>query len=131
MKKISPYLPTLLYLLAGINHFWHPESYYGIIPTYLPWHELINYTAGIAEIGLAILLLFKATRKWAAYGIIAMLIAFIPAHIYMIQKAPFAMGAITVTPFIAWVRLLVFQPLLIAWAWWARIFDFKFRSCLS
>ncbi|MBC7588603.1 MAG: DoxX family protein [Chitinophagaceae bacterium] len=120
MKKISLYLFILLYLLAGINHFWHPHSYDAIIPPYLPWHELINYAAGTCEIILAIGMMFKSTRKLAAYVIIAMLVAFIPAHIYMIEKAPFAMGAIQVTPFAAWIRLLVFQPLLIAWAWWVR-----------
>ena len=120
MKKILLYLFILLYLLAGINHFWHPQSYLGIIPPYLPWHKWINYAAGIGEIVLAIGMMFKSTRKLAAYGIIAMLIAFIPAHIYMIEKAPFAMGTIYVTPFAAGIRLLVFQPLLIAWAWLLR-----------
>jgi uncharacterized membrane protein len=120
MKKTSLYILILLYLLAGINHFWHPQSYLSIIPPYLPWHEFINYVAGAAEIGLGFGMMFKPTRKWAAYGIIAMLVAFIPAHIYMIEKAPFQLGAITVSPFITWIRLLVFQPLLMAWAWWVR-----------
>jgi len=122
MKKIFLYLLILLYLLAGINHLWHPQSYDGIIPAYLPWHELINYVAGVAEIGLAIDMMFKATRKWAAYGIIALLIAFIPTHIYMAQKGTFNVGTISVTPFMAWIRLVIFHPLLIAWAWWMRNF---------
>jgi uncharacterized membrane protein len=120
MKKAGLYLLIAVYLLAGINHFWHPQSYLSIIPEYLPWHELINYVAGAVEIGLAVMLMFKETRKWAAYGIIAMLVVFVPAHIYMIEKAPFQLGTINVTTFIAWIRLLVFQPLLIAWAWWMR-----------
>jgi uncharacterized membrane protein len=120
MKKLFLYLLIAVYLLAGINHFWHPQSYLSIIPDYLPWHQLINYVAGAVEIDLAIGMMFKATRKWSAYGIIVMLVAFIPAHIYMIEKAPFELGKILVTSFIAWIRLLVFQPLLIAWAWWVR-----------
>lgn len=120
MKNIVLILLILLYLLAGINHFWHPHAYDKIIPPYLPWHQLINYTAGVAEIGLAIGMMLKPTRKWAAFGIVVLLFAFIPAHIYMIEKAPFVMGKITVTAAIAWIRLIIFQPILMVWAWWLR-----------
>jgi hypothetical protein len=47
-----------------------------------------------------------------------MLIAFLPVHISMIGDAPLQLGSLTVTPFIAWVRLVVLQPLLILWALW-------------
>jgi uncharacterized membrane protein len=120
MKKFSLYLLIFFYLLAGINHFWHPAAYLPLIPRYLPWPATINYLAGAAEILLALGMVFKATRKWAAYGIVAMLLAFVPTHIYMIEQAPFALGKIMVTPLLAWIRLLVFQPLLMAWAWWVR-----------
>lgn len=67
----------------------------------------------------AIMLIFIKTRKLAAWGIILMLTAFIPIHIDMVIRAPFLLGdSILVTPFIAWIRLVVLQPLLILWAWW-------------
>ena len=65
------------YLFAGINHFINPEFYLPLIPPYLPNHELINWLAGIAEIVLAIGMIYPATRRISAYGIIAMLIAFL------------------------------------------------------
>ena len=120
MKKICLYLLILLYFFAGINHFWHPSFYLPIIPPYFSNPVLINYVAGVAEIILAILLIFSTTRKIAAYGIIAMLIAFIPAHIYFIQKGNFKLGNNTMTPIIGWIRLIIIHPLLIAWAWWYR-----------
>jgi hypothetical protein len=46
-----------------------------------------------------------------------MLIAFIPSHIYFIQKGTFTLGSITINPTISWIRLLVVHPLLIIWAW--------------
>jgi uncharacterized membrane protein len=65
------------------------------------------------------MLMFKSTRPYAAKGIILMLIAFVPVHIKMVQDAPFLLGgSITVTPLLAWLRLVVLQPLLILWAWW-------------
>ncbi len=122
LKKISLVLLIVLYLGAGINHFWHPAGYYSIIPDYIPNHYLVNILSGIAELILGTLLIFSATRRFAAYGIILMLIAFIPAHIYMIQKGG-CMGpppAICTTPFIAWVRLFPLQFVLMWWAWWHR-----------
>ena len=119
-KKISLILLIILYASAGMNHFIHPTGYYSIIPPYLPNPYLINIAAGIAEIIAAILLILPNTRKFGAYLIVAMLVAFIPAHIYMIQKGG-CMGAEICIPFWgAWLRLFPLQFILIVWAWWHR-----------
>ncbi len=117
MKKASLYLMIILYLAAGVNHFIHPDFYIKIIPTYLPEPVLINIVAGIAELLLGVLLIFKNTRKYAAFGIILILIFFIPAHIYTIQKADCNSGKICWPLLIAWIRLVPFQFVLIWWAW--------------
>jgi uncharacterized membrane protein len=52
----------------------------------------------------------------SALGIIILLIALIPAHIYMIQIAPFYLGSIYVNSILAWLRLPI-QILLILWAY--------------
>ncbi|KQM67345.1 hypothetical protein ASE74_07750 [Pedobacter sp. Leaf216] len=87
------------------------------MPKWLPVPGFLIYFSGILEIILGVLLLFSGTRKLAALLIILMLIAFLPAHIYMIQLAPFKLGKILVTPFIAWLRLPV-QLLFVGWAWY-------------
>ncbi len=108
------------YLFAGYNHFADPGFYEPLIPPYLSaWKSTINSLSGIAEILLALLLIPRTTRRAASIGIILMLLAFIPAHVYFIQKGSFAFGPFTMTPAIAWTRLLVIHPLLIGWAWWA------------
>ena len=86
IKKISLILLIILYTAAGINHFIHPKGYYSIIPPYLPFPHLINIAAGIAELICAALLTIPATRRVGAYLVVVMLIAFIPAHIYMIAE---------------------------------------------
>jgi len=118
IKKISLIILIIFYLVAGANHFHNPASYYRLIPPYIPWHQTINLLAGFFELWFAIMLIFEKTRKSAAWGIILMLLAFLPVHISMIGNAPLKLGDLTVTPFIAWVRLVVLQPLLILWAWW-------------
>ncbi len=106
-----------LYFFAGVNHFIKPEMYKKMIPPFIQFHSLINYATGFIEIGLAILLIIPRTRKFAGKAIIAMLIAFIPAHIYMIYTGWCPEGK-CVPAWVLWVRLLVLQPLLILWAWW-------------
>ena len=118
LKKISLIVLILFYLVAGANHFRDPSSYIKIIPHYLPYPKVLNLLAGFCEISFALLLIFPQTRRFAAWGIILMLIAFLPVHISMIGEAPVQLGSFVVTPLLAWVRILVLQTLLILWAWW-------------
>ncbi|MCX2493800.1 DoxX family protein [Pedobacter sp. PF22-3] len=108
---------ALFYVLAGCNHFLSTAVYYEILPKWLPVPGFLIYLSGLLEIVFGFLLLFKKTRKLASALIILMLIAFIPAHIYMIEKAPFMLGEMLVTPLIAWMRL-PFQLLFMGWAWY-------------
>lgn len=110
------YLFSAFFIIAGINHFAVPEIYLKIIPPYLPFHLSLTYFSGFAEIVLGIFLLFKKTQKLSALGIIILLIALIPAHIYMIQIAPFYLGSIYVNSILAWLRIPI-QILLILWAY--------------
>lgn len=118
LKKISLVILIIFYLVAGINHFRNPGSYLRIIPRYLPYPTVLNILAGGFELLFGILFVFSKTRSFAAWGTILMLIAFLPVHISMIGDAPLKLGSLTVTPFIAWIRLIILQPLLIWWAWW-------------
>jgi len=122
LKKISLVVLVIFYLVAGFNHFYNPASYYKIIPVYIPCPKIVNLLAGSFELLFALMMIFTKSRRLAGWGIILMLIAFLPVHIQMVKDAPFLLGgSITITPFIAWVRLIVLQPLLILWAWWVGI----------
>ncbi len=119
LKKALLIIMILFYILAGYNHFVNPTFYYPIIPPYLSqWSKTLNTLSGIIEITLALFLIPHGTRKTAAWGIFIMLIAFIPSHIYFIQKGNFQLGSIEITPMIAWFRLLVIHPVLLLWAWY-------------
>ena len=120
LRKFSLLAMIAVYLLAGINHFIKPAMYYPIIPPYLPWPVTINIISGIAEIILAGMLVFKSTRRLAAIGIIIMLIAFIPAHVYMIQKGGCMSAEVCIPAWAAWLRLFPLQFLLMYWAWTNR-----------
>lgn len=116
IKLAGFYLLVIFYMLAGLNHFINPSFYLPLIPPYFPFPELINVLSGIAEIALGGMLIIPATRRSAVIGILILLVAFLPAHIYLIQLDGCA-GELCVPPWVAWVRLIVIHPLLILWAW--------------
>lgn len=118
MKKFLRYLMGALFVLAGINHFINPVWYYPLIPPYLPLPELLNYLSGALEVMLGLGLMTAAYRKISAYGIIMLMIAFIPAHIYHIQMDGCVSDQICIPLWAAWVRLIVLQPLIMVWAYY-------------
>ena len=112
-RKISLYVMAVLYVWAGIYHFISPGFYKKIMPPWLPWHYPFIYISGICEFFLGVLLLLPQTRKWAAWGIIALLVAVFPANVQMMlnywhQQNPYLWVAI--------VRLPL-QLVLIGWAY--------------
>lgn len=117
IKKISLYVLSAFYFVAGLNHFIDPASYYPLIPDYLPFPEIINIFSGITEVVVGTGLLFPNYRKISAWSIILMLIAFIPAHIYFIQIDSCIPDGLCVPKWGGWVRLIIIHPLLIGWAW--------------
>ncbi len=112
-KKIGVCIMSALYIVAGINHFINPMFYKKIMPPWLPVHDLLILASGICEIVLGILLIPFATRKWAAWGIIFLLIAVFPANVQMMLNYYHQQHAYL---WVAFLRLPV-QLLLIWWAY--------------
>ena len=117
--RLSRVVQASFYLLAGLNHFVNTEFYAPLMPPYLPAHDALNALAGVAELALGAALLHPLTRRWAAYGIIALLLALVPAHLHMIAMGG-CLGALCPGPLAAHLRLWIGQPLLMLWAWSAR-----------
>ncbi|WP_373189940.1 MauE/DoxX family redox-associated membrane protein [Halolamina sp.] len=121
LKHPLCYLMGSLYVVAGIAHFLAPNGFAQIVPPWLPNPLALVYLSGIAEIVLGLGVLHPRTRKPAAWGLIALLLAVFPANIYMatsgvvVQDA--ATGTLDPSPLVRWGRLPL-QAVLIAWAWW-------------
>lgn len=86
------YLMAGLYVLAGIMHFIRPKMYLRIMPRYLPNHKLLVFLSGLAEISLGIGLCLEHTRNLSIYGIMVMLVVFLPVHFYMLSNEKAAAG---------------------------------------
>ncbi|CAM3523585.1 DoxX family protein [Aequorivita lipolytica] len=85
------YLMGVLYVLAGMNHFRKPKIYERIMPPYIPAQSTMVMLSGLAEMALGFMIMNKNTQEVAAWGIIIMLVLFIPIHIYMLQNEKAAM----------------------------------------
>lgn len=107
------YLMAVLYIVAGLNHFRNPGMYIRIIPPFFSNPKLINILSGVAEIVFGTLLMLPYTMHFAAWGIIALLIAVFPANIFMYQNKKASFG---LPKWILFVRLPL-QIMLIFWAY--------------
>jgi uncharacterized membrane protein len=83
VKKFFLYLMIVFYVVAGINHFINTPLYIRIMPPWLPYPSALVYVSGIAEIAFGLLLIFRVTRRAAAWLVIALLVAVFPANIQM------------------------------------------------
>ena len=116
-KKITVYMLSFFYIYVGIKHFIDPYWFVQIMPPYLPYHLELVYLSGFFEVFLGFLLLFNNSRKYAAYGVILLLVAVYPANIYLaFNDSP--QKALNISSFVAsWIRLPI-QFILIGFAFW-------------
>ena len=86
IKLILKYLLAAGFVLAGINHFVNPLFYTKMMPLVLPAHLFLVYLSGAFQIALGILLLVPGYTRFAAWALIALLIAVFPANVFMAQN---------------------------------------------
>jgi len=103
---------ALLFVGAGLLHFIHPETFERIVPPALPAPRRLVLLSGAAEVAGGLGLLLPATRRWAAWGLLALLVAVFPANVYMVGLA----DTLHIPAWVLWARLPL-QPLLM-WAVW-------------
>ena len=116
IKNISIYIMSLLYILVGIKHFSDPIFFLKIMPEYLNYHLELVYISGFFEILFGILLIFKKTRFFGAWGVFILLICVFPANIYLYNSEA-AQIALGISKTQALMRLPFQIPLLILAYW--------------
>jgi uncharacterized membrane protein len=114
---VSPFKRAALVVLAvgmvaiGVDHWVNPEPFERIMPASLPWpHGVFEVLGGV---GVAV----PHTRRFAAWGLVALYVAVFPANVNMawnhVQLTPDG----TLPVWAMWLRL-PFQALFVAWAGW-------------
>ena len=117
MKQVLLYVMAAFYIGGGSLHLIRPKFYLPMMPSYLPAHELLVLVSGLVEISLGVALLVPASRPYAAWAVIALLVAVFPANVNVALHNVAIFGAKKGVGWLNWLRLPL-QPVLIAWAWW-------------
>ena len=120
---------SLLYVTVGVKHFTNTDFFVSIVPPIIDCKKEAVLISGFVEVLLGLLLLFKNTRKLAAWGIILLLIAVFPANIYL-YISDFARNIIGISKDQALLRLPFQIPLLIIAYWHTREIHSKKLSLL-
>ena len=80
---VSRVLIAGLFVSSGIFHFLRKELFARIVPPALPGPEALVLVSGVCEIAGGIGVLVPSLRKPAGWGLIALLLAVLPANVYM------------------------------------------------
>jgi uncharacterized membrane protein len=106
---------ALVFIVAGILHFFLTATYVKIMPPYLPAHTLLVQLSGVFEILGGIGILVPMTQRFSAWGLIALLIAVSPANIQMAMDHAQWPG---IPVWVLWLRVPMQLPLM----WWAWLY---------
>jgi len=117
-RTISRWLLAFFFVAAGANHFRMPEVYLGMMPPWLPGPSLLVQVSGVGEILGGIGVLVPATRRFAGWGLLILLVAVFPANWHVALQG--RMPGYGFSPLTLWLRL-PFQLVLVAWVWWSSI----------
>jgi len=101
------------YVVAGVAHFVMTRMYVGIMPDYMPAHRELVLLSGAAEIAGGLGVLVPQTQRAAAWGLVVLLVAVMPANVWMVQHPERYPG---IPVWAMWVRLPL-QGVLVWWAW--------------
>lgn len=103
---------ALFLIFGGVQHFISPNNYIPFVPSFLPFTLAIIYVSGLFEILFGLALFFKKLEIIGAWGILILMLLFLPIHIWDVFSETPAIGSQNA----ALVRLPI-QFLLIGISW--------------
>lgn len=121
LKTPLRYVMGAGYVVAGGLHLLWPAAYAEVVPPELPRPRLLVYLSGVAEIVLGLGVMIPRTRRLAARGLMALLVAVFPANVHMAVGDPdmeHAPAALREASDRALYARLPLQAVLVLWAWW-------------
>lgn len=80
---------ALFLIFGGVQHFLKPDFYIPFVPKFLPFTMAIIYISGVVEILFGLLLFIKKYATIGAWGILILMLLFLPIHIWdVISETP-------------------------------------------
>jgi|TARA_B110000503_G_scaffold81632_1_gene124794 uncharacterized membrane protein len=128
MKKIWLILKVVLVIFlifGGVQHFISPNNYIPFVPSFLPFTLAIIYLSGLFEILFGLALFFKKLETIGAWGILILMLLFLPIHIWDVFSNTPAIGSHNA----ALIRLPIqFVLIFIAWKVKNNVSQYKFTK---
>ena len=125
MRSALRWILAVFFVAAGLNHFREPAVYEGMMPPSLPWHGALIAISGASEVVGGIGIIMARTRRAAGWGLIALLVATLPANLHVALMG--RMPGFSFSPTVLWARL-PFQAAFIAAVWWTAVADERRRA---
>jgi uncharacterized membrane protein len=106
------------FAFAGAMHFVIPRSYESIVPPSIARRREAVIVSGIAEIAGGAAIVAPATRRFARWWLLALLLAIFPANVHMAVNPEQVLGLDLrrIPRWALWARLPL-QPLAMLWVW--------------
>ena len=110
---------ALVFGFTGVGHFILTEPMAEMLPPWVPLRIPLVYVTGVLEIAAAVAVLIPRLRMVVGWGLIVMLILFLPVNVYAALNR-IEMGGHEWGPIYLLVRVPV-QCILIGWTWWFAV----------
>jgi uncharacterized membrane protein len=108
---------STMFLFTAISHFAPmKKDLIAMVPPALPRPDVLVFVTGLAEVAGAVGLLIPQTRLLAAYGLILLLLALLPANISAARRGVLLRGRRATS---LWLRVPM-QALFVVWLWAVR-----------
>ena len=128
MKKIWLILKVVLaifLIFGGVQHFISPNNYIPFVPSFLPFTLALIYLSGLFEILFGLALFCKKLETLGAWGILILMLLFLPIHIWDVFSKTPAIGSHNG----ALIRLPIqFLLIFIAWKVKNNVSQYKFTK---
>ena len=115
LKVVGRFLLAAIFIGSGALHFLAPNPFLRIMPPNLPHPTALLSLSGAAELAGGLGLLVSRTRRAAAWGLVALLIAVWPANFYMAMDHV-SLPGLAGQSWAQWLRVPLQIPLIL-WAW--------------
>jgi uncharacterized membrane protein len=110
---------SLNFVAIGVLHFTHVEFFVGIMPPYLPLQIELVWISGVFEVLGGVGLLVPFARRFAGWGLLALLVAVFPANLHMaLNQVYLPVDWLPQSAIGLWLRL-PFQLVFAAAVWFA------------
>ncbi len=111
----SRWLIAAIFIGSGILHLLKPDIFVNMVPPWLPAPALLVLVSGVCEMLGGVGILVPWTRVAAGWGLIALLVAVLPANVNMLVQARTGGASLL------WqLALLLRVPLQLVLIWWVH-----------